>query len=163
MLMERFFEMMMLSKKSLKIADHILTQTYPMLKDVKLFLPVLENIFIAMSYAMTSLLHFEVYYKRIEFFKDDFMIKLHLFNNECAPKYHLKREYAVLMQKLRELLILHKKSQVEFSRKDVFVICTDNYNLKTISGEMASRYLGLAKSFISDVESIVGKPIKKLV
>ncbi|SRR3989338_6574979 len=160
--MERFHELMMLSKRSIKHADHILTQTYPMLRDVKLFLPVLENVFLGMSYAMTALLHYEAYYKRIEFFKDDFMTKLHLFNQECLPKYDIRREYILLMQKVRELLIAHKKSPVEFTRKDVFVICTEGYNMKTISAEITGRYLGLAKSFISDIESIVGNPMRKL-
>ena len=44
--MEKFQELREISKKKIFLADHILTQTYPLLKDPKLLLATTENIFL---------------------------------------------------------------------------------------------------------------------
>lgn len=155
--MERFQELKELSKKKIHIADHILTQTYPLINDAKLLLAVLENIFLALNYAMSSLLYYERFLKRIPPFQDNFISKINMFRTKCVSMYNFKKEQVLLIQDLREILISHKKSPVEFQRRDRFVICTENYNLKTISFEQAKSYLNLAKPFINYIELIVSK------
>lgn len=149
--------MIELSKKKINIADHILTQTYPLIKDAKLLLTVIENIFLGLSYSMTSLLHHEKFLKRLPEFSEEFAEKLALFIRKCVQQHNLRKEYVQLIQNLREVLIARKKSPVEFLRKDRLVICTDEYKLTTISFEQARGYLNLAKEFINNVESIIGK------
>ena len=76
---------MAMSKKKIIIADHILTQTYPLINDAKLLLPVIENIFLAISYSMSSLIFYELYLRRIRPFQDNFIAKFNIFLTKCVP------------------------------------------------------------------------------
>lgn len=155
--MEKFQEMMELSKKKLHIADHILTQTYLLIKDAKLLLSVIENTFLSLSYSISALLYYERFFRRIPAFGEDFQSRFSIFLQRCVPAYKFKKEHILLIQKIKEIIIARKKSPIEFMRKDRFVICTDNYSLTTISFEQTSDYLKSAKEFINFVESIILK------
>jgi len=146
---------MAMSKKKIIIADHILTQTYPLINDAKLLLPVIENIFLAISYSMSSLIFYELYLRRIRPFQDNFIAKFNIFLTKCVPSYNIRKEHVLLIQNLREILIARKKSPIEFLRKDRFVICSGDYNLTTISFEQTRLYLNNAKEFINHINHIL--------
>jgi hypothetical protein len=57
--MEKFQELREVAKKKLQLADHILTMTYPIVNDSKLLLAVVENMFLALTNAMGSVLYYE--------------------------------------------------------------------------------------------------------
>lgn len=155
--MEKFQELRDSASKKIQIADYMLTMTYPLVKDPKLLLSVVENIFLAYSYSISSLLHYERLFKRIPPFPDDFSSKLDMFMDRCVGKYGIDSENMRIIMDLREIIVAHKKSPVEFSRKDSFVICDGNYRLKTISPDIIKGYVGKAKLFIRKMSSIVSK------
>ncbi len=155
--MEKFQELRDSAGKKLQIADYILTMTYPLIKDPKLLLSVAENLFLAYSYSISSLLHYERLFKRIPPFPDDFSSKLDLFMDRCLGKYGIDSGNLRIIKDLKEIIVAHKKSPVEFSRKDSFVICNGNYRLRTISPSILKDYVGKAKLFISKVSTIVSK------
>jgi hypothetical protein len=145
------------AKKTIKVADHMLIMTFPLVKDPKLLLAVTENIFASLQYAMTSLLLYERLFKRIPVFQDSFDSKFNLFKDKVAQKYNINKEYLRLIQEVREILSEHKKSPVEFSRGDRFVICSGNYRMKTIGVNELKKYIAQTKMFISDIERLVNK------
>ena len=53
------------ARHRLSVADHLLTQTYPLVKDPKLLLAVLQNLVEAVDAGVTSALHAEVSGKRL--------------------------------------------------------------------------------------------------
>ena len=114
--MEKFQELRDLSKKKIQLADHILTMTYPIVKDSRLLLAVLENLFLSLTYSMSSVLYYERLFKRIPSFPDNFAVKLSLFKDKCAPQYNIKEEHIRLIQEVREIIVAHKKSPVEFQK-----------------------------------------------
>jgi len=143
--------------KKLKLADHMLTITYQLVQDPKLLLAVLENIFHSLNNAMNSILYYDRLFKRIPILPDSFEAKLNIFKTMCAPRYNIKREYIDLIRDIRDIIINHKSSPIEFARKDKFVICSDNYKMKTISIPDIKKYIAQAKLFIIDMSSIVEK------
>src|SRR3990167_5717520 len=153
--MEKFQELRDSAGKKLKIADYILTMTYPLVKDPKLLLSVAENLFLAYSYSISSLLHYERLFKRIPPFPEDFSSKLGMFADRCVGKYGIDSENIKVIRDLKEIIIAHKKSPVEFSRKDSFVICDGNYTFTTISSSTVKGYVEKAKLFIRKMSSIV--------
>ena len=155
--MEKFQELRDSASKKIQIADYILTMTYPLVRDPKLLLSVVENLFLAYSYSISSLLHYERLFKHIPPFPDDFGSKLDRFMDRCLGKYGIDSENMRLMRDLREIIVAHKKSPVEFPRKDSFVICDGNHRLRTISPSILKDYVGKAKLFIRKVSSIVSK------
>lgn len=155
--MERVQESREKARRNVHLADHMLTQTYPLIKDPKLLLAVIENIFLALTNAMASVLYYERLYKRIPPFHDNFESKFNMFKMKTSLKYNIGPEYLGLMQEIKDIIIEHKKSPVEFKRNDKFVICSSGYNLKTISVEQMKRYIQQTKSFLQITEGIIYK------
>ena len=155
--MDLFKESMERAKRNIHIADHMLSVTYPLVKDTKLLLAIVENIFLAYTNAMSSLLYYKRALKLIPPFQDNFDSKFNIFRQRCVDKYKIDRNYIVEIQNLKDIIMGHKKSPVEFVRKDRFVICSDNYKLKTINLEEIKRYLNKAKLFIEEVNNIISK------
>lgn len=141
--------------KNMWIADHMLTQTYPIVNDPKLLLVILENVFLACTNAVAALLYYEYYNKRIPAFQDTFDAKLTMLRMHVAPKYNIKGEQLTFLHELKSLLLAHKKSPVEFVRKDVFVICSDDYALQTITLNEMKQYVAKAKVFIQEITRII--------
>ena len=155
--MEKFQELRSAANKKLQLADHILTMTYPLVKDPHLLLSSIENLFLAFSYGMGSVLHYERIFKRIPPFPDNFTSKFELFEDKCAKKYSIDREYLKIIKDLRDIIIAHKKSPMEFSRNERFVICNGDYRTRTISLNEVKSYVQKAKLFIKSISTIVSK------
>ena len=155
--MEKFQELRDAARKKLQLADHILTMTYPIVKDPHLLLSSVENLFLAFSYGMGSVLYYESTFKRIPPFSDNFASKFELFRDKCAKRYNIPEEQLKIIKDLGEIIVAHKKSQVEFSRKENFVICMDDYRMRAISLNEVKSYIEKAKLFIKDVTTIVSK------
>jgi len=155
--MELFQEAMEKAKKNIQIADHMLTVTYPLVKDTKLLLAVIENIFLAYSNSMSAILYQDRILKKIPLFNNTFESKFNMFKQRCVDRYRIDKSFISEMQNIKETIIQHKKSPVEFVRKDRFVICSDNYKLKTINIEEIKRYLNKAKLFIEEAINILSK------
>jgi len=153
--MEKFQEARDKALKNLKIADHMVTVTYPLLKDNRLLLAATENLFLSVSNAMNAILYYDRLFKRVPPFADTFEVKFNLFKRKSSPRYHLKPTHAQLIQEVREILVYHRKSPVEFSRKNAFVICSSDYRLRIISQKDLKEYLSKAKVFIQLMLKIV--------
>ena len=155
--MKKFNELMESAEKKLNFADHILSMTYPLVKDPKLLLSVAENLFLAFNYSLTSLLYYERHFKRIPPFQDNFSLKLQLFKDECAERYGIEHEQLKAMQELKEILIAHKKSPIEFPRKESFMIFNESYEAKTLTQDLLKDYIKKAKLFIKKLSTIIRK------
>ncbi len=154
--MEKFQELREAAKKKIQLADHILTMTYPIVNDGRLLVAVAENIFLALTNTMGSVLYYERLFKRVPPFHDNFSSKFNLFK-EYAEKENIDAGYLRLIQNMKEIIVKHKKSPVEFTRKDQFVICNGSYKLYTISVNELKDYVAKAKSFLSNTESIISR------
>lgn len=155
--MEKFQELREVAKKKVHIADHMLTQTYPLIKDPKLLLAIIENVFLALTNAIGSVLYYERLFKRIPPFQDNFSSKFNMFRARCVEKYKINKDYVGMIRDVKDIILQHKKSPVEFSRKDSFVICSEDYKMKVISIEQIKSYLDKTKLFIQEASYIVSK------
>jgi hypothetical protein len=155
--MEKFQEAREKAKKNIKIADHMLGVTFPLVKDTKLLLAVIENIFLSYTNAIAAVLYYERLFKNVPVFHDTFESKLNMFRERCVEKFGFDKSYLTEVQDIRDIILEHRKSPVEFKRGDRFVICADNYRLKTISAADIKKYLDKAKVFIEAMDNIVSK------
>ncbi len=109
------------ARKRLAAADHILTQSYPLIKDPKLLIAVLTNLSRAVEGAV------EV-------------------SKERARR--LPTEFLRLAGELQETMHEHEQSPVEFARKGAFVICDESYRIRTLNEEQLRRQLRQAKALL---------------
>jgi len=141
--------------KNLKIANHLLTQSYPLIADPKLLLAVLQNISIALEHAMTAILQHARENKEIPPFPENFETKFDVFKLKVAPNYKVPPNHLQSILDVRSMIASHKKSSVSFSRKDAFVICEEGYKLRTLTIDDMKKILKSTKEFISIMEKIL--------
>ncbi|MAG07997.1 hypothetical protein CMO89_00845 [Candidatus Woesearchaeota archaeon] len=155
--MERFQELRDAAKKKLNVADHMLFMTYPLVKDTKLLLAIMENVFLAMSYAMSSVLHYEKLFKRLPSFHESFENRFSLFREKCISKYGFNKEHINIIKEIKDIIVEHKNSPMEFVRKDRFVICSSSYRVKTIELNQIKKYVAEAKLFVKEVNNVTSR------
>ncbi len=143
--------------RSLKVADHMLTITYPLVQDTKILVTVMENIFLGLTNAIAALLYWERKYKKIPPFHENFDSKFNTFKLYCVERYNISKGYLPFLMEIKEIIHEHKNSPVEFTRKNKFVIASKDYKLKSFSISDVKNYLSKAKLFIQEVLSIIEK------
>ena len=155
--MEKFQESLLKAKKSIHLADHMIFVTYKLINDPRLLLSAIKNIFNSLQHTVDSLLHHERVFKRIPAYPENFGSKFTILKDNCTNRLNLNQSYLYLIKDIHTLLIDHKNSPVEISRKDRFIICSSDYRTKSISHKEIKEYLARSKSFINEVETIVMK------
>lgn len=133
--------------RKLSIAEHILTQTYPLVHDPKLLLAVLQNIFESVAANTEAALHAAYERKEVETIPERFEHRLHL----VAQRFRLAPELLRFVRELEETMHEHKKSPVEFARKNSFVICDDDYRLHTVKPEQLRSYIQHARTWHTQI------------
>lgn len=153
--MERFQASWQAAEQKLKVADHILTMTYPLVKDPKLLLNVAMNIVECMEFALSSVLEFERLFKRIPPYQEDLNEKIELFENYVVKKHSMPGKYRETLLGLKEFIASHKDATVEFIRKDKMVVADEDYRLMSISPVEIQKHLHVARDFLACIMPLV--------
>ena len=153
--MEKFQEHLHAATKAFQTADHLTYVTYPLLKEVKLIVPIAENLYSAVVNLMDAVLEYDKLYKRIDLLVDNFDARLEIFKSECSRRYNIPRDYIELIAELRNIIQHHKKSPMEFIRGDKFVIASSNYSLKTVNLDNMKKYLAKVKQLTVKVNEVL--------
>lgn len=146
--MERAEEYQKRALHHVRIADHMLTMTYPLVKDPKLLVAVLENQFLAVTSAMAALLYKERYYKRIPPFHDTFESKFSSFKLNIVPQMKIDPAWLRFIVTLKEAVEDHKNATTEFQRKGTYVMANETYRMRTISEAELKKHLKKTKDFV---------------
>jgi predicted nuclease of restriction endonuclease-like RecB superfamily len=108
-------------------AEHILTQTYPLLKDPRILLGVLENLYLAVNDIITCSLDEKYHNLDIEKKYDIFKIE--------------HSGYVEVVKEIRKLWLNKKESSVDFVKNDKLYICSDDYYIRTFSENEMKKFL----------------------
>jgi hypothetical protein len=155
--MEEFQVLRDKALQKIRIADHMLFMTYPVVKDPKLLLAIIDNIFVSLDSGVSALLHYERLFKKIPPFNDSYPSRLEMFRSRMMPKYSFSRNQLNLVTDVKSILSEHKNSPVSFIRKDKFVICSPSYSMKTIDINLVKKYIFETKVFLNQVNKIVSE------
>src|SRR3989344_5222583 len=139
----------------LNTADHLTYITYPTVKDNKLMVTILENLYKSLLRGMEAVLYYERMYKRIPPFSENFNAKLEVLKTRCAQRYGIDTESILLIDDLRQIVEHRQKSQIEFSRKDKFIMYNHDFRMKSITIEKIKDYLAKSKIFMERVNKIL--------
>lgn len=143
------------AKYYVNVAQHILTTTYPVVKEPKVLLSSLENVFLAATNALGALLYGERTKKTIPPFHNTFDSKFNMFQHKIVEMYEFDESEYMFMQKLKDLLLFHKQSPVEFSRSDDFVMCDEEYNIEKLTVQRVQDYIQLTRKFMVKTQKIL--------
>ncbi len=137
------------ANNAFKTADHLAYVSYPLLKDNKLLLAITQNLYMAGLKGMDAVLHYEYLYKRITMMPVDFESRMQIFETKVAPKMNIRQGIPKIIKDLRFIMQQHKNSPMEFSRREKFVICNDDYTtMKTIDIVMLKDYIVVMRDFL---------------
>ncbi|MFT4343235.1 MAG: hypothetical protein ACMXYE_00640 [Candidatus Woesearchaeota archaeon] len=144
----------------LKRAEQMLRFTYPMIKEPKALIGVIHQLFLAGSNAIHAFLSFELTYKKIPPFENTFESKMRIMKQKIIERYSLDSDILKTMRTLREIIIAHQESPVEFSRGEKFIICSDTYSIKDISEPYVQNLFSKTKVFIDELISVMNTQIE---
>ncbi len=137
-------------------AFHLLNVTFPLVKDQKLLLGVLHNLFNSAEAAMTAILQYERDLRLVSGFNDaDFQSKFNTFRDRSVRRNKIPGPMVLLIQELKEIVELHQKSPMVFQRGASVVICDKQYTLKSLTVRDITQYLNQTKGFLEVMEGIM--------
>jgi len=139
----------------LKQADHMVCVTYPLLKEPKLLLSSLNNLYTAVTLTMKAILVFERDRKTIPLFGESFVSQFEVFATRVAPAHALNKKYVQFIAQLKEFVDHHKKSSITFKRKDSYIIADDDYEMKALTSNLIKEQLSFAKVFVKEIQYII--------
>ena len=152
--MQRFNEYADKAVRLYHTADHMTHMTYQVVHDPKVLLLAITHLNDSFENAISALLFYDYYFKRISLFPNDFTSKLDIFKRHTCAKYGIPRDIVQTIEDVREINIEHKQSEMEFRRKNNFIIASKNYRLRTINIEKLKSFLVSSKPLISKVQEV---------
>lgn len=146
------------AKNKLTLAENILNNNIA--GDSKLLLCACENLFICCSLSITGLLQYDDMLKNTEEHLFDFDKRFKLFMQKCVSKYDILESDVSVIKELKDIIVSHGLSPVEFVRHDTFVICSDNYKMKIINKKLLKDMHFKVNDFVNRIDAII-KTTKK--
>ncbi|MEK6847499.1 MAG: hypothetical protein AABX50_00035 [Nanoarchaeota archaeon] len=145
--MEKFFESVLEAEKKLRTVDHIVYITFPLIKDKRLLLKVIQEIREIITKCITSILQYEYMYKRINLYKNP-KENFRIFTERCAPRYDINKNEIKIIMELFNFVEKHKESPFEFIKNDKIIILSENLEPTTLSIEKTKEFLITAKEIL---------------
>ena len=152
--MESYLQFLDDAHKAFRRADHMLYITYPIVKEKRLLLKVLEEIYLSMRGIVNSVLYYDYAFKRIQIYKESSM-NLDVFAKVCAQRYSITPEQVRMIIEIFDLMKQHKESSMEFIRRDKVVIMNENMRIESISVDKLKEYLYAVKDTYQKVNSVI--------
>ena len=140
--------------KNIRIADHMLYVTYPVIKDKRLLLKALDQTYDSIICIINAVLQYDYLFKRIQIYKDA-QANFQTFLEKCARRYNITPEESKEITNIIAVMNSHKKSPIEFQRKDRIIIMSDNLKTTSIDSENLKKYLTLAKSLVTKIRAVM--------
>jgi len=153
---EKYLESLKKAIKCLQLADHMAYVTYPIVQDKRLLLKILDQVYESLIHTINAILQHDYVWKRIQLYKDA-KSNFRTFSEKCAPRYNIDHEEIRQILDILSTAEKHKKSPLEFSRKDKIVIMSDNLKTSIIDIEKIKQYLILSKKIIERANSHILK------
>lgn len=149
------------ARLKLKQADHMVSVTYPLLKEPKLLLSSLDNMYQAVISAMKAILQSERSHRKLPLYADSFASQFNIFATRVAPEHDINKKYVQFIAHLKEFVDHHKKSAVEFRRKESYIMADDDYDIKALTPELIKEQLAFAKVFVAQMALLLMKEQEK--
>ena len=146
--MEKFIENLEEAEKIIRAMDHLIYVTFPIVKDKKMLVKILEKTGQAAVLCINSILQYDYLFRRVRIFasKDE---NLRTFREKCAPRYGLDKREVENLMKLLKVTEMHKKSPMEFTRENKVIILSESLGYETITPEKTKEFVIAVKNLLS--------------
>ncbi len=144
---KEFLDFLIDAEKDWSAADHIVYVTIPVVKDDKLLIRALDDLYSCILKVVSTILRVEYLFKRVSLSKDSKM-NLRIFFEKCAVRYGLNTEDKKV---IREIILLgkkHREASVEFSGKGKAFILDEDLGKHVLDIGILKRYVRVSKKLL---------------
>ncbi|MFH0831304.1 MAG: hypothetical protein V1886_00340 [archaeon] len=142
------------ASKALQTADHMVYITFPLIRENRLLIKILSEIYSAMLSLVNLMLQYEASYKRIAM-TENAQENFRLFREKCSPRFGISPSELEVIIDVFKLMEEHKASPMEFTRQDKLVIMSDNLKTETVTLDRLKGYLLASKNILQKVTTRV--------
>lgn len=153
--MEHFRNLVKEANKAFETADHLAYMTYPLVNDKKILMLIAEHVHKALLKGMEAFLYYDSLYKRISIMPTSFENQFSIFKNYTTRRYKLPSDVVVLIREIDDLIKHREMAPMEFTRRENYIIASNNYKLKTVSIEKVKRYVKETKYFLERLNEVL--------
>jgi hypothetical protein len=150
--MEKFLQNLQEAENKIKKADHWIYTTYPLIKEKKFLLKILEEINAGIGKCINSILQYEYLFKKIPLFLDP-KKNFETFQKKCGPRFSITFYEINLIKELFEIIKAHKNSSFEFVKEEKVIILFEKEGQKIVNLEKTKEFLIVAKSILKKTKS----------
>jgi len=136
-------------------ADYLAYMTYPLVKEAKLLGVIIDNINIALTKGVEAVVAYDRLYKRVALIKSSFSKELAIFRDHCSRRHNIDPSIISLIKEISAIAKSRKESPVEFVRNNKYIICSNDYKMKTITMDKVKNYLEATKQFMMKINQII--------
>jgi len=145
--MEKFLEYIYDAEKKIRVLDHLVYVTFPLLKNKRILLKSLLELKLVLVKCINSILHYDYIYRRIKLVKDP-NINFKTFQEKCSFRYGISKDELVLISNLFDLVQKYNQSSMEFMRRENIVILSEDSNIEILTLEKIKEFLFLSKNIL---------------
>lgn len=143
--MQKFIENLEESERINKSLDHLLTITFPIVKDKRILIKILSELKVSIKKTINSILQYEFIYKRIKLHENPNK-NFEIFVKECSKRYKITPQEIEKIKEIFDIAKKHEESSMEFMRGEKIVILSKEMNPRSISLEQTKDYLETVKN-----------------
>ena len=153
--MEKFLENLILAEKMIQTADHMIYVTFPLIKDKRLLLKILQEMKNAIALCINAILQYEYLYKRIKLYKDS-RLNFKIFIEKCVPRYRITKEEINQIMELFDFVEKQKESPFEFVKDEKLVVLGTGLRPRIMTVERTKELMMVAKSILKKTKETIG-------
>ena len=147
--MERYDECISKAKQSLLIGEQVLKITFPLLKENKLLLVVLERIHDSHIQMLQGVLTYERERRTIPPFQANFESMCNMLELRLEKKYSPAGKEIELLKIVAQTIKFHKDAVIAFSRKNTLILASDKYVIQKVTPEFVMDAIQQTQKMIS--------------
>ena len=141
----KFIKYLEEATKTTEALDHMIYVTFPLIKDKKMMIKILIELKKSTAYCINAILQYEYFFKRIRLTRDPIM-NFRIFVQKCSQEYGLTHGETEKIRELFNLIEYHKRSPMEFMRKEKLVIVAEK--TKAVGIEEIKEFLKISKKLL---------------
>lgn len=147
-------ELLLKARQEVSAADYTLKVTAGASRDKSVLINLLVHADNAVSLGMDAFLTRERELKNRRILPATEELRRQVFFSEYKLQLGITSEEKLILSELNEIAQAHKKNQLELKRGDEVIIILNNYKTVVVNEHSITKYLSLAKGFISKLESM---------
>jgi len=152
--MDNSIDALSVAEKYFRNADHMIFVTYSLLNDVRLFPTVIHDLYEGFIQTLNAILIHDGDLKK-GYDSANVRGLIYLAESKVFRKYKISSDFISVIKTVVEFEEAISSSKTHFIRENRFVVCSKNYNLKTIDLNLIKKYNVVAKDFFKKIKEVV--------